>query len=99
MNMNETRETLHELVREVVGEIVQELKQEIERVKGEPGNDSGFGETENIPVLERGVLTEKQVRSAAASKCKVVRVTKAVAVTPLARDAARSTGIHIKRMD
>jgi hypothetical protein len=64
---------------------------------GTPGT-SGNGAVTATPVVrvERGAVTERTVRRAAADKARLVLGPRAV-LTPLARDTARSLGVDVER--
>ena len=87
-----TREELRLLIREVISEATTDMRAEVSAVAQEAPEPE-------IMTVENGLLAEKHLRAAASKKLGVIRVAKAVVVTPLARDAARSKGIRIERID
>jgi hypothetical protein len=50
-----------------------------------------------IARIERGALTERQVRAVGPSG--TIRIGKAVVITPLARERAKSMGVEIVRFE
>ena len=88
-----TREQLRVLIREVIGEATADLRAELAAaVRNTPTSKDSM-------TVSKGLLTERQIQSAASKNLDAVLVTKSVLVTPLARDAARSKGIRIERID
>ena len=90
-----TRDELRVLIREVVGEATQDMRAELAIVAGAASS----AESNDSMTVSKGLLTERHLQTAAGKNIAVVRVAKTVSVTPLARDAARSKGIRIERID
>lgn len=55
-----------------------------------------IGEPAQVVRIERGAVTERQVREAASSGARIVAA-RGVVVTPLARDRARTSGVDIEK--
>lgn len=92
-----TRDELRLLIREVVAEATADMRSELPATAA-----NSVTVPESFPkfmTVEKGLLTERQLQMAAGKKLDVVRVAKSVLVTPLAKDAARSKGIRIERID
>ena len=63
---------------------------------GEQPAGTAPGTTQAVVRVERGAVTERAVRRAAADKARLVLGPRAV-LTPLARDSARSLGVDVER--
>ena len=101
-----TREELRDLIREVIAEATADMKAELAGV-------ASTGSVTSLPtasletdpelpetmIIEQGLLTERHLNTAARKSLDAICVAKSVVVTPLARDAARSKGIRIERID
>jgi len=92
-----TRDELRLLIREVVAEATVDLREEIKDLAAADPTMAPSS-TEQMTVTN-GMLTEKTLRAAGQKNIEVVEVSRSVLVTPLARDAARSKGIRIVRID
>jgi hypothetical protein len=88
-----TREELRVLIRDVIGEATADMRTELAAVVGQTAAPK------DSMTVSKGLLTERQIQSAASKNLDAVHVTKSVLVTPLARDAARSKGVRIERID
>jgi hypothetical protein len=60
------------------------------------GHPGGGAESGAVHRVERGAVTERQVKAAAEAGARLVVGRRAV-LTPLARDAARARGVHVER--
>ena len=80
---------LRELIREIVHEAIAEAVAEL--------GTNGV-ETDSVVFADR-LLTETRVAAIARDGAKRLHIGKRVAITPLARDKARSLGLRIERMD
>ncbi|MDP1879154.1 MAG: hypothetical protein Q8M17_16520 [Actinomycetota bacterium] len=108
------REVIREVVREVIREVVAEeiaaaaagslgrgpassasSRRHVEPAARRP--DLPGPATGGSPVLQRGALTERHVR--AVDKSGTITIGKAVVITPLARERARSMGVQIIRIE
>ena len=63
---------------------------------GSTGTPGGGGAATAVVRVERGAVTERTVRRAAADKARLVLGPRAV-LTPLARDTARTLGVDVER--
>ena len=90
-----TRDELRVLIREVISEATQDMRAELAAVAG----SAAPAVAQDSMTVSKGLLTERHLQTAAGKNLAVVRVAKTVLVTPLARDAARSKGIRIERID
>lgn len=97
-----TREDLRALIREVIAEATADMKAELATAARRSAAAAGPHDLATEPevmTIEKGLLTEKHLNAAARKSLDAIHVAKLVVVTPLARDAARSKGIRIERID
>lgn len=90
-----TRDELRVLIREVIGEATADMRSELAQVAGSVPATAD----ENSMTVDKGLLTERHLQTAASKNLAAIHVARSVLVTPLARDAARSKGIRIERID
>ena len=96
------REVIREVVREVIREVVAE---EVAAAGGTPARAAARRHPSAGSVLasgsasriERGALTERHVRAAGPSS--TITIGRAVVITPLARERAKSMGVEIIRVE
>ena len=86
-------------LRQVVQEVLAELRQDIATAAAPADQNNLPARTDDSLSFDGKLLTERDVYAAVAKDRSRILVGKAVIVTPLARDAGRSKGVQIKRID
>ena len=103
--MTASPEALSAMIREIVREVIREVvAEEVAAVAAKSGRPAAsharpVGSTQVPPagpLVERGALTERHVRSA--GEVRSITIGAKVVITPLARESARARGIEIIRM-
>jgi len=97
------RDVVREVIREVVAEEIAAASLARTVSPGAPprraavASGSPAGSVAGATRLERGALTERHVRAAGPSA--TITITRAVVVTPLAKERAKAMGVEIIRIE